>query len=279
MRALLGVQQQALPFDPHKLYLDTQVLLHLTESFQLKEVTAAAMSLAKDKASGPDGPPNELIQNYWDDLQQEVMEVMNKFYENNLDLHEVNKANVVMIQKKDNPASVHDYRPISIINLIPKLISKVMAIRLRRVLPDLITTEQTAFIKGQQISENFISTREILHHIQASKQSAVFLKLDFAKTFDSVNWDFLINVMEARGFPIRWIEWITTLLKTSSSRVLINGEPSPYFMHKKGLRQGDPLSTMLFNIVVDVLQWMVQVANGTLNIRITNRVNMAIWAL
>ena len=99
------------------------------------------------------------------------------------------------------PVRVGDYRPISVMNAIPKLISKLLANRLRSLLPALISSNQTAFVQGRQITENFNSTRELLHHISCSKRPACFIKIDFAKAFDSVNWNYLNRVMEARGFP------------------------------------------------------------------------------
>lgn len=93
--------------------------------------------------------------------------MLNKFYNHTLDLSALNKANIVFIPKKENPEGTADYRPISIINLIPKIISKLLANRLATVLPSLISIKQTAFVQGRYIAENFLSTKEIIRHLSA----------------------------------------------------------------------------------------------------------------
>lgn len=183
-----------------------------------------------------------------------------------------------MIPKIQAPARVKDFRPISVINLIPKLISKILANRLRLKLPDLISPCQTAFIRGRQITDNFVATREVLQHIHKSKNPAVFLKIDFAKAFDSIEWDFLLSVLKARGFSDKWLSWVRELLLTASSRIVLNGENSEFFQHKRGLRQGDPLSPMLFNLAADVFQQMVQGINRHLPNGISRRVKESILA-
>lgn len=182
-----------------------------------------------------------------------MIQLVTDFFQEKIDLRPLNSANIVMIPKKLEAVELKDFRPISIISLIPKIISKLLATRLSCVLPDLILDNQTTFVRGRQIAKNFVVVREVLQHVSHAHQVAAFFKIDFAKAFDMMNWEFLTLIMQARGFPSKWIRWIELLLTTGKSRVVINGEPSPYFQHKRGLRQGDPLSPMLFLIVVDVL--------------------------
>ena len=163
----------------------------------MEELENSVKQLAKNKRSGPDGLPNEFLQVYWPVLRFEIMQILQGFYDGVIDLSHVNKANVVMIPKKEVPLSVNDFRPISVINVIPKLISKILSNRLRQKMPELISARQTAFISGRQISENFIATREVLQHIKKSGRPGIFLKLDFAKAFDSIEWDFLTQIGRA----------------------------------------------------------------------------------
>lgn len=108
---------------------------------------------------------------------------------------------------------------------------------------------------------------------------AIFLKIDFSKAFDTIEWDFLFQTMSVRGFPGRWMEWLKELFQSASSRVIINGKPSDFFKHKRGLRQGDLLSPLLFNLAADVFQQMIARINRTLNHKITRKINDSILAL
>lgn len=276
--ALLGNLEHVLTFDPKPLYPTTMDLTILGAPFTVQEIESVVMSLGKNRASGPDGLPSEFLQNNWKDLKDQVIQIIMGFGNNTVDLTDINRANVVMIPKIDSPREVGDFRPISVINVIPKLIYKILARRLAVFLHDLISPFQTAFVKNRQISENFISTREVLHHISKTERPAVFVKYDFKKAFDSIEWSFLNKVMLARGFPEIWIKWVGIILTTASSHILVNGEAMKFFTHKRGLRQGDPLSPMLFNLAVDVLQQMVQVANSTLRTTISKKVNQPILA-
>lgn len=104
-----------------------------------------------------------------------------------IDLSQVNRADIIMIPKLEGANAVKDFRPISIINLLPKMISKLLVTRLAKFLPDLVSPNQTAFVQGRQILENFLATHEMLHHISVNKGHVVFLKINFVKTFDTLN--------------------------------------------------------------------------------------------
>lgn len=165
MKSALGQDGEVLEFDPSILYGDQLDLRSLQDEFTEEEVRMAVKQLARNKSSGPDGLTNEFLQQYWEMLQPQVMQCFQQFYYGQLNLMTMNRANIVMIPKKKLVENANDFRPISIISLIPKLISKVLSNRLRMWLPKLISANQTAFVKDRHIAESFIATREILHHI------------------------------------------------------------------------------------------------------------------
>nr|CAD1839573.1 unnamed protein product [Ananas comosus var. bracteatus] len=128
---------------------------------------------------------------------------------------------------------------------------------------ELINPHQAAFIKGRNLFDNFSTAHVLVHHYYASKQSAALLKIDFERAFDHINWDFLIDLLRARGFAPTWISWIQEILKSANTSVILNGVPGNSFTCKRGLRQGDPLSPLLFILCVDVLFRMFQRATSS----------------
>jgi hypothetical protein len=150
-----------------------------------------------------------------------------------------------------------NFRPISLLNCSFKIFSKVITLRLEKVCQSLIAKLQSAFIRGRFILESVVIAHEIVHSIHKSKEPGVILKLDYEKVYDRVDIDFLLEILKARGFGERWIGWIKDVVIEGSISVLINGEESPTFKFGKGLRQGDLLSPLLFNLVVDALTKML----------------------
>ena len=142
-----------------------------------------------------------------------------------------------------------------------KLFSKCLALRLAPRMHELVRLNQSAFIRGRQIHENFKTVQLTCRWLHARRCPAVLLKIDLAKAFDSVAWPLLLEVLEHAGFPLRWRDWISAMLRTASTKVLVNGRPGNRIYHARGLRQGDPLSPLLFVIVMEVLNALIHEAD------------------
>ncbi|KAJ3691840.1 hypothetical protein LUZ61_021004 [Rhynchospora tenuis] len=249
-------------FNPAALYNDTTIhLSSLCHPFIEPEIKHAVMSLSNDKSSGPDGVPNEFYKLNWELVKGDLLAVFNSLFEGTLNLDSSNHARIVLIAKEDHPTSLAAFRPISIISYIPKLISKVLANRLAAFMPMLIANSQTGFIKGRLIAENFTVARELVTTLNNQLEPAFLLKLDFRKAFDSVSWPFLFAILTQRGFPQLFISWIKLLFYTATSSIAINDLIGPSFSHKRGLRQGDPLSPFLYLLAADVLTRMLHAAS------------------
>ena len=127
------------------------------------------------------------------------------------------------------------------IHSFAKLVSKILALRLAPKMHTLISFEQNAFIRGRSIHDNFKYIQRAVLMLR-KKRPKILLKLDVAKAFDTVLWPFLLDVRQAMGFGVRWRRWITTLLTTASSNILMNGQQGKRIRHRRGVRQGDSLS-------------------------------------
>ena len=225
--------------------------------FTEKEVREAIFQMNHNKASGLDGFSAEFYQIFWSLIKDDLMAMFREFHAGKLPLFNLNFGTITLIPKQKEVKQVHQYRPICMLNVSFKIFTKVLANRLVAVADKVVRQSQTAFMTGRNILEGVVILHETIHELHRKKMSGVVLKLDFEKAYDKVNWVFVQQALRMKGFSPVWCKWIEEAVSRGNMGVKVNEEIGHNFQTRKGLRQGDPLSPILFNLVADMLAILV----------------------
>ncbi|PKI67924.1 hypothetical protein CRG98_011520 [Punica granatum] len=205
-------------------YSDNEKLIQIPDD---KEILTALNSIRSFKAPGPDGIPSLFYKHYGETVKPLLLAATKSFFTSGFILKEWNNTFICLIPKRQGASNFKDFRPISLCNVCYKVISKIIADRLKPLLDRIISPNQTAFIEGRWINENDLLAQEILHTMRKTRarRGWIGLKIDFTKAFNKLEWSFVIKTMEKLGFHSTFVSWIYQCISTSTFSILLNGSP------------------------------------------------------
>ena len=219
----------------------------------LEEFFAAPSGMARRKAPGSDGPPMEFYLKFWPVLGQDFVLVLNScFSEGRLSLSQLHGV-ISLSFKKGDHLDPKNWRPISLLNCDYKIASRVIAGRLLKAIHLVVKKDQTCGVPGQFIGENVAFLRNVVDYATLSNVPVALLSLDQEKAFDRVDWDFMRATLRHMGFSPSFIGWVNVFYSGVQSAVNVNGHISDFFALSSGVRQGCPLSPLLYVLVAEVL--------------------------
>ncbi|GJY57327.1 RNA-directed DNA polymerase, eukaryota, reverse transcriptase zinc-binding domain protein [Tanacetum coccineum] len=218
------------------------------------EIKRAVWDCGTDKSRGPDGFTFGFYRRYWKIIESVVVDAVSCFFQKGYFPKGGNSSFITLIPKTHDANKVKDFRPISLIGSLYKIIAKLLVNRLVVVLGSLVNEVQSAFVADRQILDGPFILNEIFQWCKSKKKQSLVFKVDFEKAYDSVRWDYLDDILRKFGFGDKWRVWIQNCLRSSRGSVIVNGSPTEEFQFYKGLKQGDSLSSFLFILVMESLQ-------------------------
>jgi hypothetical protein len=197
----------------------------LTVPFTKKEMDDVILSMPVDRAPRPDGYNGLFLKKCLPIIQNEFYRLAEDFHNGSVKLQNINGSYITLVPKKAVAVQVNDYRPILLTNVCMKFLTKVAANRLQGKILSCLHKNQYGFLRNRSIQDCLAWSFEYLYHCQASKKPIIILKLDFAKAFDTIEHEAIIQVMKHKGFSEKWLGWTREILSTRTSSILLNGIP------------------------------------------------------
>lgn len=241
------------------------------------EIAIALKSMSKNKSPGSDGLTVEFYCTFFDSLTDILVKLYTEV-ENNSMLSRSMRSGVISLiyKKKGDKKLLKNYRPISLLQVDYKILARVMANRFKQVLCRIVSSSQTCCISGRDISDTIASIRDIIELTDEEELDCYILKMDQEKAFDRVSHTYLIHVLKRYGFGERFIRWMEIFYRDIQSSVKCNGFLTKYFKIKNGIRQGCPISALLYVLSAEPLQYAIRNNANIKGIEIPNSNNSSL---
>lgn len=229
----------------------------VTAPFSLDKIARNLKDMRINTALGRDGFPVIFYRRFWHMVGPQVLKITDDFTRGLIDIKRLNFGVLALLPKVTGVDNIRQFRPITLIDVSFHLFAKGLATRLAPVAHKIIHPNRTTFSKGRSILDGIAVLHWVIHEIKCSKEEVFILTIDFEKAYDRVRWDFLEEILHKKGCDHKWVSWMMQLVRGGQTVININGEVGPFFRNAQGVRQGDPISPLLFNLVSDALAAML----------------------
>ena len=226
----------------------------MEREFEEEEVRKVVLAMEGDKAPGSDDYSIAFFKVCWEVVKEDIMKIFREFHVEGKFEASLNSTFISLIPKIPGVSEMKDFHPTSPVGSLYKIIAKVLANRLKGVQDKVISKMQSAFInKGGQILDPILIANKSINSRHRSGEPGILCKMDVEKAYDYVNWNFLLYMLKRCGFGVKWCSWISFCISLVMFTVVVHGSPEGFFDDSWGIRQGNPLSLLLFAFVMEAL--------------------------
>ena len=223
-----------------------------------QEISNAIKLLKTNKSPGDDGIVAEFYKEYWYLIHKEFTTVLKYIFKSYTLIPSQYNAVLTLLYKKGEREDIKNWHPISLLNVDYKIITKLLAERIKEVLPSIIHSDQKGFVRGRNISEANRLLQDVIFHTDQNQINSAVIFLDYEKAFDRVEWSWTLNCLRKFNFGPKFISWINMIFKHAKTCILTNGFRSSYFTISRSMRQGCPISPLLFILQAEPLAFAIR---------------------